>query len=110
MNISENVNKHDLMAKEFPVGSVESVCKFGVRMEIEYQTLENNVDSVEAFEEHVHKKDQPDNAIAVGESSITYAVNPCMEQDSEIVIGLVEIGKKGRDLLNDQGEKLGWKS
>jgi len=82
----------DVEARKFPVSSVEGKCNFAVRMEVEYVTIEGHKDSIEGFEIHIHKENQKDNAISVNETSIAYEVNPCVEPNSEIVIGLVEVG------------------
>jgi len=85
-------NDENQEVKEFTVNSLEAECNFGVRMEVDYVTVEGQ-NSVDVFEEHIHKINQKDNAISVDESTITYAVNPCVE--SKIVIGLAEIGEEG---------------
>eukprot|EP00092_Neocalanus_flemingeri_P083526 GFUD01104849.1.p1 GENE.GFUD01104849.1~~GFUD01104849.1.p1 ORF type:complete len:807 (+),score=257.43 GFUD01104849.1:61-2481(+) len=95
--LSEGNDKVD-QAAEFSVGSLAVECNFGVRMEVEHETVAGQKDSLEAFEEHIHKKDQKENAISINGSRITYTINPCVEPESEIVIGLKEIGRDGKDL------------
>merc|ERR1711936_206590 len=93
----------DVEARKFPVSSVEGKCNFAVRMEVEYVTIEGHKDSIEGFEIHILKENQKDNEILEEEANITYAINPCVEPKSEIVIGLVEVGnadkeRQGRNL------------
>lgn len=97
-------NDQDNREQDFDIGSLKSECNFGVRMEVEYNFYEDNVDSFEAFEEHMHDKDQKDNAINVNERSITYEINPCVQQGSKLAIGLAEIGREGKDLSGSISE------
>lgn len=89
---------YDSKGEDFNVSSVVSECNFEIQMNIEYETVENHVDSLVGFEEHIHKKDQKDNTISVHETNIIFEVNPCGEPDTEIVIGLSEISREGREL------------
>lgn len=97
-------NDQDKLEQDFDIGSLTSECNFGVRMEVEYNFYEDAVDSFDAFEEHLHKKDQKDNAIKVNETSITYEINPCVQQGSKLVIGLAEIGREGKGLSGSISE------
>jgi len=91
-------NDQDNREQDFDIGSLITKCNFGVRMEVEYNFYDDAVDSFEAFEEHMHNKDQKDNAIKVNETSITYEINPCVQQGSKLAIGLAEIGGEAKAL------------
>merc|ERR1711915_364083 len=82
---------------KFNIGTITSNCNYGIRMEVEYETVEKHKQKIDAFEEHIHKENQVDNAIALNGSKIFYQVNPCVEPNSEIVIGLSEVGTTGRE-------------
>jgi len=94
----KKVNYVDVKEEEFDVGSLVSECNFGIRTEIEYETVEKHVASLDGFEIHIHKEDQKDNSISVNATNIMFEVNPCVEPNSEIVIGLAEIGREGKEL------------
>jgi len=80
----------DKTKNEFLMMSMEEECNFSVRMEVEYITVEGHKESIEAFE--IRKGNQKDNDISIDDSSISYAVNSCTGTDSNIAIGLMDVG------------------
>jgi len=86
-----NGDDQDSKENEFDVKPLLSECNFGLKMEVEFVFLENDQDSIHAFEEQIKHKDQKENIIEQNESNIIYKISPCIPPGSELVIGLTEV-------------------
>jgi len=83
---------------KFDVKPLLSECNFGLKMEVEFIFLEDNQDSIHAFEEHIRHKDQKENIITFNESDVMYEISPCIPPGSELFIGLTEITEEDQDV------------
>jgi len=88
----------DRKENEFDIQSIQSECSVGLKMEVEFVFLEDNHDTIHAFEEFFQNKDEKDNSIQLNDSSILYEISPCIPSGSELFFAVTEVVEEEEEM------------